>query len=593
MENAWTLLIVDDSAADRTIYRRYLSQDLHHRYTVFDANCAEQGLALCQQHRFDLILLDFQLPDMSGLQMLAVLRTHYPHTVVIMLTGHGNEQIAVSAMKGGAQDYLVKDSLEEAILQRTVRAALHQAELQRQLREHQERQRLITHLAFRIRQSLQLEQTLQTAVTEVRQLLQCDRVFAYQFARDMSGQIIAESVDAHWPAALGQTIVDTYFQSQGAEAYRQGRKQVVTDIYAAGLDTCHVALLEQFETKASLVIPILIGEPHQTKNQLWGLLGAHQCSAPRQWKLNDIHLLDELSVHLAIAIQQAELLAQTQAALEKEKNLAKFKSQIIATVSHEYNSPLAAIQAAAATLKAHHPYLDITRQVQILDIIEQRAKHLSLLVKDMLLVNQADLGRLELKPMALDLADMLSQLITEQELFDHPQHEISLSVRGNLEDFSGDRGLLRQVFVNLLSNAVKYSPKGSHIQVKLIGEATQVRCLVKDQGIGIPKADLERLFQPFSRGSNVGAIAGTGLGLQIVKIVVELHGGTITLESQEGKGTRVMVCLPKQPCHPSNPDRTLASTSTHEATAVIRPAPPPSHPRTLGQPLHPTPTYRE
>ncbi|WP_448572688.1 ATP-binding protein [Trichothermofontia sp.] len=547
MENTWTLLIVDDSPADRAIYRRYLSQDLHHCYTIFEANCAEECLTLCQQQAFDLILLDFRLPDQDGLHVLAVIRTLYPQTVVIMLTGHGDEQIAVSAMKGGAQDYLVKDNLEGSGLQRTVRNAMHQALLQQQLREHQERQRLIIHIAFRIRQSLNLEETLQTAVTEVRQLLQCDRVFAYQFFRDMSGQIIAESVGEGWSPALGQVIVDTYFQSHGIEAYRGGRKQVIADIYTANLDACHIALLERFEAKASLVIPILIGDKDQEKNQLWGLLGAHQCSGSRQWKMNDIHILDELSVHLAIAIQHAEFLAKTQAALEKEKNLAKFKSQIIATVSHEYNSPLAAIQAAAATLKAHHQYLDIARQVQILDIIEQKSKHLSLLVKDMLLVNQADLGKLQLKPMALDLEETLAQVIVEQQVFDRHQHEIVLSVRGNIAGFSGDRGLLRQVFVNLLSNAVKYSPKDSCIQIKLIGEANQVRCLVRDQGIGIPKQDMERLFQPFNRGSNVGTIAGTGLGLQIVKIVVELHGGTITLASQEGKGTRVMVCLPKQP----------------------------------------------
>lgn len=548
MENTWTLLIVDDSAADRAIYRRYLLQDLHHHYTVVEANCAEQCLTLCQQQAFDLILLDFRLPDQDGLQVLEVIRGRYPQTAVVMLTGHGDEQIAVNAMKGGAQDYLVKDSLEGSGLQRTVRNAIHQARLQQQLREHEERQQMITHIAFRIRQSLNLEETLQTAVTEVRHLLQCDRVFAYQFGRDMSGQIIAESVGAGWPPALGKVVVDTYFQSHGAEAYRSGRKQVIPDIYTAHLDPCHVSLLEQFAAKASLVIPILIGDREQEQHQLWGLLGAHQCTAPRQWKINDIHILDELSVHLAIAIQHAELLAKTQAALEKEKNLAKFKSQIIATVSHEYNSPLAAIQAAAATLKAHHQYLDPDRQVQILDIIEQKSKHLSLLVKDMLLVNQADLGRLELKPTSLNLEEILTQVIVEQQVFDHHQHEIILSLRGHITGFVGDRGLLRQVFVNLLSNAIKYSPQGSRIQIKLIGEANQVRCLVRDQGIGIPKKDMERLFQPFSRGSNVGTIAGTGLGLQIVKVVVELHGGTITLASQEGKGTRVMVCLPKQPC---------------------------------------------
>ena len=111
----------------------------------------------------------------------------------------------------------------------------------------------------------------------------------------------------------------------------------------------------------------------------------------------------------------------------------------------------------------------------------------------------------------------------------------------------GDRGLLRQVFGNLLSNAIKYSPEGGKVWVQLIGETSQVICHVKDEGIGIPAEDQQRLFQPFSRASNVDSIAGTGLGLHIVKVAVELHGGTINVESQHGKGTRFIVRLPKEP----------------------------------------------
>ncbi|NJN22083.1 MAG: response regulator [Leptolyngbya sp. RL_3_1] len=177
------MLIVDDSPADRTIYKRYLGKDPQQRYDCSEASCAEQGLALCQRQQFDVILLDFQLPDRSGLDVLQVVQAQYPHTAVIMLTGHGDEQVAVQAMKGGAEDYLVKDGLNPEGLQRTVRNVVHQAQLRQQLRNHQERQRLLARIAFRIRQSLELDQTLQTAVTEVHQLLGCDRVLAYQFAR--------------------------------------------------------------------------------------------------------------------------------------------------------------------------------------------------------------------------------------------------------------------------------------------------------------------------------------------------------------------------------------------------------------------------
>lgn len=549
METTQTLLIVDDSQADRIIYRRYLSQDPHQHYTVFEANCAEQGLALCQSRVFDVVLLDFRLPDMSGLQVLNTLKAHHPHIAVVMLTAYGDEQVAVRAMKGGAQDYLVKDGLQRDGLQRTVRNVLHQAQLQNQLQKNQERQRLLTHIAFRIRQSLELTQTLETAVTEVRRLLQCDRVLAYQFAPDMSGQIIAESVAAGWTPALGKTVQDTYFEHQGAADYCQGRKQIVSDIYAAGLDPCHLELLEQFEVQASLVTPILIRGEHPETNHLWGLLAAHQCITTRQWQLDEIQILDELSVHLAIAIQQAELLAQTQAALAQEKALNAFKSQIIATVSHEYNAPLTAIQTAAATLKAHYANLDTPMRERFLGTIEQKSKHMSELVSDMLVVNQAELNKLKLQPVAFDLETFLARLIAEQEMLATVQHHLTLRVRGDLEGFVGDRGLLRQVFVNLLSNAIKYSPAGGDVRAQLIGETSSITCQVKDEGIGILEPDQAHLFQPFSRGSNVGTITGTGLGLHIAKIAVELHSGTIHFVSQVDKGTLFTVRLPKQPAY--------------------------------------------
>ena len=548
------LLIVDDSKADRTIYRRYLLNDPHQDYNVFEANCAEQGLDLCETEYFDAILLDFKLPDMSGLQVLDILKQQHPYTAVIMLTGHGSERVAVRAMKGGAQDYLVKDRLQSDVLQHTVRNVVYQTQLRQQLQKKQEQQRLISSIALRIRQSLELAQTLDAAVTEVRQLLGCDRVLAYQFSPDMSGTIIAESVGDEWTPTLGQTVEDNYFQTQGADEYRRGRKQLVSDIHQAGLDSCHIELLERFEVQASLVTPILMvdvepneGPEPEHQIQLWGLLVAHQCSQSREWQADEVELLDALSAHISLAIQHAELLSQTQIALEQEKSLNTFRSNIIATVSHEYNAPLTAIRTAASTLKKHSQRLEAPKQQRLLQIIEQKAKHMSALVNDMLLVNQSELKQIELHPFTLQLDEFFMQLIAEQQELGSDRHPMTLSVRGDVSGFVGDRGLLRQVFGNLLSNAIKYSPNGGAIQIKLIGEDNHVICQIKDTGIGIPIADQERLFQSFSRGSNVGAIPGTGLGLQIVKTAVEMHDGSITIESQENKGTRVIVRLPKTP----------------------------------------------
>ena len=545
MLNASMLLIIDDCPEDRDVYRRYLLKDSHQSYQIMEADAAEEGLALCQKGLCDAILLDFQLPDMDGLEFLDRLKDYHADPPVIMLTAYGDEEVAVQAMKRGAQDYLVKGHLKPEILQLAVRNVIKQTHLQRQLGKTQEHQRLIATIALRIRQSLDLKLTLDTAVTEVRQLLKCDRVVVYKVNPNLSGKIVAESVAPNWPEILGYLISDIDFQLGGGEDHDQGCTQTIDNICQAGLSQAHLNLLDHFAVKANLAAPItLIGAADSTP-KLWGLLAAHQCSGIRLWQADEIETLEALSVQLAIAIQQAELLARTQTALEKEKELNNFKSQIIATVSHEYQSPLAAILAAASTLTTHRSHLNEATQQRFLQIVEQKAKHMSNLVSDMLVVNQAELNKTQFKPVPLDLTDFLSELIEEQQTTSD-RHDLMFNATGNVEGFVGDRGILRQVFVNLLSNAVKYSPDGGAVKVHLMGKDSQVVCLIQDQGIGIPVEDQPNLFQSFSRGSNVGSIAGTGLGLSIVRTCVELHGGEISLTSQVEQGTRVTIRLPKQ-----------------------------------------------
>ncbi|MCW5314948.1 response regulator [Nostoc sp. KVJ3] len=556
-----TLLIIDDCAADRKIYRRYLLKDPHQSYQIFEADCAEEGLALCKKIRCDAILLDFCLPDMSGLELFdrmqqEIFKTSVP---VIMLTGRGDEEIAVQVMKRGALDYLVKHNVTQDVLQLAVRNAIKQSCLQAQLHKTQERQRLIATTALRIRQSLNLEQILNTAVAEVQQLLKCDRVMVYQFAPDSDGKIVASSVESFPTVALCDRI------AAGEEAGEQGAgsrgkipllcpippahlhnfQSPVPYIYELGLCNC-VSLKEQFNTKVNLVVPINLSNNGNPTPKLWGLLIAHHNSGERLWQTDDAEMLNEVSVQLAIAIQQAELLAQTQAALTKEKQLNAFKSQIIATVSHEYRTPLTSILAAASTLGKHSQQLDESKQQRFLGIIEQKARYMSKLVDNMLLVNQFELEKPKFKPILLDLLQFFADLIEQERETTGDRHELIFNITGHIQGFWGDRGLLQQIFINLMSNAIKYSPDGGTVEFHLIGKESQVIFYIKDRGIGIPMVDQENLFQSFSRGSNVDTIPGTGLGLAIAKGCVELHGGDITLSSEVGQGTKVTVSLPKE-----------------------------------------------
>ncbi|MBD0387677.1 MAG: response regulator, partial [Nostoc sp. C3-bin3] len=143
-QNQRTVLIIDDSVEDRETYRRYLLQDANYTYRILEEEYGENGLELCKRVNPDAILLDYRLPDIDGLEFLSELKTQTGKTKfpVVMLTGYGNEAIAVAAMKSGAQDYLVKGGMTPENLRVAIRHAVEQAYLKRQLEESQERLRL-------------------------------------------------------------------------------------------------------------------------------------------------------------------------------------------------------------------------------------------------------------------------------------------------------------------------------------------------------------------------------------------------------------------------------------------------------------------
>ena len=183
------------------------------------------------------------------------------------------------------------------------------------LRQQAEREQLISAISLRIRQSLDLDEILNTTVTEVRQFLGCDRVVIYQFYPDWSGIIAVESVVEPWQSVLGHEIKDPVFIEEYVEAYKKGRIQVVEDIYTEGLQPCHIELLAQFQVRANLVVPIVRGQ------ELWGLLVAHHCRCSRQWQPLEIDLLQQLATQVAIAVQQSQLYQSLQAELAERKQV--------------------------------------------------------------------------------------------------------------------------------------------------------------------------------------------------------------------------------------------------------------------------------
>ncbi len=190
---------------------------------------------------------------------------------------------------------------------------------EKRFQQQAQRQHLITLITQRIRQSLNLNEILETTVAEIRQLLQTDRVLIYRFEPDKRGLVIAESVDQScWVSLRGKILFDEGLASDVCiNAYTQGRIQNTSDIYNSRLPDCYIQLLAEFQVRANLVIPILHGE------QLWGLLVAQHCSQPRVWETTEIELLHQLADQVAIAISQSQLYQYAQYQAQREQALNK------------------------------------------------------------------------------------------------------------------------------------------------------------------------------------------------------------------------------------------------------------------------------
>ncbi len=233
--------------------------------------------------------------------------------------------------------------------------------------------------------------------------------------------------------------------------------------------------------------------------------------------------------------------------LAREKELGELKSSFIAMVSHEFRTPLGVIQSAADVLDRYLDRLTPEDRREHLAMIFRSTRGLSHLVDSVLLLGRVEDGRLQFSPSPLDLEGLCRELVDEVHSATATRCPVEVIASGGLKEAWSDPDLIRHILTNLLSNAVKYSEPGSPVQLSIERRDGDAILTVTDRGIGIPESDRTHLFTSFARGSNVGQRPGSGLGLLIVQRCVNLHGGTISIESSNGSGTIVTVTLPVFP----------------------------------------------
>lgn len=237
---------------------------------------------------------------------------------------------------------------------------------------------------------------------------------------------------------------------------------------------------------------------------------------------------------------EAELLRT----LAREKELNQLKSSFVSMVSHEFRTPLGVIMSSAEILDTYLDQLEPEERREQLGSIRKNTKRMAELMEEVLVLGMAEAGKLNFNPAPLDFGSLCRRLVEEVQSATNNKCPIEISAPAEARDAQADERLLHHVFSNLLSNAVKYSPVGKPVRLDIERDGDHAVCRVRDQGMGIPEADLERLFSAFYRGGNASQVPGTGLGLTIVKRCVELHRGRIKVESTVGRGTTVTVRLP-------------------------------------------------
>jgi PAS domain S-box-containing protein len=495
----------------------------------------EAAIQLAAQHHPDLVLMDIRLKgSIDGIEAAAQIRSRF-QIPVVYLTAYTDEETLNRAKLTQPYGYILKP-FESRDLCTTIEVALYNYQMEQQRRE---RERWLATTLKSIGDAVITtdSQGLVTFMNPVAEALTCWK------QEEVLGSNLSQ---------VFQTINEItreVVESPVALALREGA--------TVGLEN-HTLLI----TKDGTEIPI-DDSAAPIRNEDGSIIGAvlvfHDVTEQQQIKAILQKTNEELAEKVAESITQLktvneqlraeidrrqQLESEMLLALEKERELNELKSRIVATISHEYRTPLTTILSSTELLEQYGANWTEDRKRKHFQRIQASVKYLTELVNDVLFINEAEVGSLKFEPAPLNIEQVIRELVEEFQLEDAGKHIITLECQEASTNALLDKNLLQSMLRNLLSNAIKYSPEGSQVRLELIFEESKVIFRISDQGIGIPSSDQVHLFNAFFRGSNVGTIPGVGLGLVIAKETVDLHRGEIVVNSEVGVGTTFTVALP-------------------------------------------------
>lgn len=422
------------------------------------------------------------------------------------------------------------------IMGQYVAGSIHSALSVKEAEARAERETLVNRIAQRARGSLDPDEILRGTVDELAKVLGVSRAVVAVGDTEAKLEVMYE-----W-AAKGVTSLGTGPRELPVSrlAARLGRTLVASDVRADGRfsDPQIATALAHLGVIAIAATPVRVG------GRLAGSLALVHTDRPREWTADDVRLIESVARELRGAIAAAEAFEQQRLAVAELEQLNRAKSDFVSIVSHEFRTPLTGIQGFSEMMQGEDLTLEEMREYA--GDINKDAHRLNRMITEMLDLDKMESGRMEIHHEPVDL----NAIVTEAA--DHmrpnaPRHPLTLRLDPMVGEMSGDRDKLTQVMTNLLSNAVKYSPEGGEIVVSTRVEGNAAHVVVRDHGMGIPKAALETIFERYGRVESLATrhIQGTGLGLPIVRQIVQLHGGSVWVESTVGEGSVFHVTLPR------------------------------------------------
>jgi signal transduction histidine kinase len=504
LDRPWRVLVVDDDSVDRETVRRAL-RPMAPGVEFGEAACISEAERLLETEPFDCVVLDYLLPEGPCLDFIDRMRTTAPDAAFVVLTGHGDESVAVELMKAGAADYLSKESLDAGRLRGAVKFAVALRSAQGMAaRATAERDRHASQLkrfadrAPEVVASRTMEALARTTCLVARDVLEAPESACSLRSHDSQPTI--SDTDGSASELL----------AWASELWTRGevKRHIVRSEERAAVGV----MARDGECRGVLAVRVPATGDLQTQEQLLCQLGT----------LTSVSL-DNLLLYDAKA------------------RAVRARDDIMAVVSHDLRTPLNNVRLGASLLRDGAD----ERARSVIERVERNVGLMARLVDDLVDMVRIESGGVELRRQREPVGELLHaarDLILAQALAAEQQVEVTPSTAPLF--VRADRERVLQVLSNLLGNAVKFSPAGGRIALAATENAGAVRVEVRDSGRGIGKDEGDKVFARFWR-SDPKRRRGLGLGLYIAKGLVQAHGGSLWYESEEGKGTRFFFTLPR------------------------------------------------